>query len=242
MRNAAPHDGFFFFAFLLSMQTSTLPPVTATHDYSVGMRIWHWANAVLISGQLLTILFLKVIVNARAAIPDFQKALAPGLALSQDQGRALARIVSDRIWSWHIIIGLTLAGFWLLWTLMQALDPAGRRFGARLRAAAVRYRLAPPAEHAAARHVLGAKLTYAVFYLCVTIMVLTGLALTWADDVPWLHRMEHTVGEVHGFTMYVIIGYIVLHVAGVVWADISDDHGLISRMVSGEDHRKPDEV
>ncbi|RZK15415.1 MAG: hypothetical protein EOO56_22870, partial [Hymenobacter sp.] len=139
-------------------------------------------------------------------------------------------------------IGLVLAAAWLGWTLLQALDPAGRRFGARLRAAAQRYRLAPPAEHADARHVLLAKLTYAAFYLFVTIMVITGLALTWADDVPWLHGIEHPVKQVHNVTMYGIIAYVLLHVVGVVWADIYDDHGLISRMVSGEDPRKPDEV
>lgn len=224
------------------METNTLPPAAATHDYSPAMRLWHWANAALISGQLLTILFLKVIINTKAVGPEFQRALGPGVALSQQQSRALGHVVSERIWSWHIGMGLTLAGVWLFWTLMQALDPAGRRFGARLVAAARRYRLAPPAEHANARHMLLAKLTYAAFYLFVTIMVVTGLGLTWADDVPWLHGLEHPVKEVHNFTMYLIIAYIVLHVGGVVWADISDDHGLISRMVSGEDPRKPDAV
>jgi Ni,Fe-hydrogenase I cytochrome b subunit len=224
------------------MEVNTLPPVTATHDYSLGMRLWHWANAALISGQLLTILFLKVIVNTKAAGPEFQKALAPGVTLSQQQSRALGHVISERIWSWHIGIGLTLAGAWLLWTLMQALDPAGRRFGARLVAAARRYRLAQPQEHADARHVLLAKLTYAAFYLFVTIMVVTGLGLTWADDVPWLHGLEHTVKEVHNITMYLIIAYIVVHVVGVVWADNHDDRGLVSRMVSGEDPRKADQV
>ncbi|MEJ7666724.1 MAG: hypothetical protein WKG07_48040 [Hymenobacter sp.] len=37
-------------------------------------------------------------------------------------------------------------------------------------------------------------------------------------------------------TMYFIIGYIVLHVGGVVWAELTGDHGLVSRMVSGAGH------
>ena len=109
-------------------------------------------------------------------------------------------------------------------------------------AAARRYKLAAPAEHADARHVLLAKLTYAAFYLFITIMVVTGLALIFADDVPFLHSIEHTAEEVHNVTMYLIIGYIALHVVGVVWADIYDDRGLVSRMVSGEDPRTPDNV
>ncbi|GAA4497197.1 hypothetical protein GCM10023172_11770 [Hymenobacter ginsengisoli] len=225
------------------MPAQTAPPVAATHDYSVAMRIWHWANAALVSGQLLTILFQKVIVNAKQAVPEFQQAISKGgSTLTDQQGRAVAHVISERIWQWHIWMGVTLAAFWLFWTVMQALDPAGRRFGARLLAAARRYKLAAPAEHADARHALLAKLTYAAFYLFITIMVVTGLALIFADDVPFLHRIEHTAEEIHNVTMYLIIGYIVLHVVGVVWADNHDDHGLVSRMVSGEDPRTPDNV
>jgi Ni,Fe-hydrogenase I cytochrome b subunit len=225
------------------MQAQTAPPIAATHDYSVAMRLWHWVNAALVSGQLLTILFQKVIVNAKQAVPEFQAAISKGGGtLSAQQGRAVAHVISERIWTWHVWMGVALAFFWLFWTVMQALDPAGRRFGARLTAAARRYKLAAPAEHADARHVLLAKLTYAAFYLFITIMVVTGLALIFADDLPWLGSMEHTVKEVHNVTMYLIIGYIVLHVVGVVWADIHDDRGLISRMVSGDDPRTPDRV
>lgn len=225
------------------MQAQTLPPVAATHDYSAPMRLWHWVNAALVSGQLLTILFQKVIVNAKHAVPEFQAAISKGGGtLSEQQGRAVAHVISERIWQWHIWMGVALAVFWLFWTVMQALDPAGRRFGARLMAAARRYKMAAPAEHADARHVLLAKLTYAAFYLFITIMVVTGLALIFANDVPFLHSIEHTAEEIHNVTMYLIIGYIVLHVVGVVWADIHDDRGLVSRMVSGEDPRKADHV
>jgi Ni/Fe-hydrogenase 1 B-type cytochrome subunit len=65
-------------------------------------------------------------------------------------------------------------------------------------------------------------------------MVVTGMALTWADDVAWLHRIEHSVKEVHNVTMYLIIGFVVVHVVGIVWAELTKDHGLISRMVSGK--------
>ena len=222
------------------MYPTTAPPAAATHDYSAALRVWHWFNAALVSGQLLTILFQKVIVRARGAVPEFEQAVAKsGGTLTAQQGKAVAHVISERIWTWHIWMGLALATCWLGWTVMQALDPAGRRFGARLLAAARRYQLAPPAARGAARHAALAKLTYAAFYLAITVMVVTGLGLVWADDVSWLGNIEHPVKEVHNFTMFVIIGYIVLHIGGVVWAEITNDHGLISRMVSGEDPGKP---
>jgi Ni/Fe-hydrogenase 1 B-type cytochrome subunit len=216
------------------MQALAAPPATATHDYSAPMRLWHWANAALVSGQLLTILFQKVIVNAKHAVPEFQQAIAKGGGtLTEQQGRTVAHVISERIWAWHVWLGLALAFCWLLWTVMQALDPAGRRFGARLVAAARRYQLVAQAEHADARHALLAKLTYAAFYLFITTIVVTGLVLTFADEVPALRSVKHLAEEVHNVTMYLIIGYIVLHVVGVLWSETTQDSGLTSRMISG---------
>lgn len=221
------------------MQATTAPPATATHDYSAAMRAWHWVNAALVSGQLLTILFQKVIVNAKGAVPEFQAAITKGGGtLTQQQGRAVAHVISERIWTWHVWMGVALAACWLFWTMMQALDPAGRRFGARLMAAAQRYKLAAPAARPDARHALLAKLTYAAFYLFITLMVVTGLGLIWADDSAFLGNIKHTMEEVHNVTMYLIIGYIVLHMMGVVWSEITKDHGLISRMVGGTASRE----
>ena len=217
--------------------TPTLAPTTEapTKDYRAPLRVWHWANALLVTGQLLTILFLEVIVDARSAVPEFLKSLSHDhVTLTVKQANAFAHIISDRIWDWHIYIGLTLAAFWLLRVGLELRGPSAMRFTARLLEVVRRYRLAPPAEKGAAGKILFAKSTYALFYAFLTVMVLTGLALTWADDVAFLGNIEHTVKEIHNVTMYLIIGFFVIHVAGVVWAEVTKDHGLISRMVGGE--------
>ena len=128
----------------------------------------------------------------------------------------------------------TLAAFWLLRVVLELRGPSDMRFTARLLEVARRYRLAPPAEKGAAGKILFAKSTYALFYAFLTVMVITGLALTWADDVAFLGNIEHTMKEIHNVTMYLIIGFFVVHVVGVVWAEVTKDHGLISRMVGGE--------
>lgn len=203
--------------------------------YSGPMRTWHWGSALLIFGQLITILFLKVILGLRAAGPEFQRILSKdSITLSQQQARSLTHVISERIWEWHVYIGLGLAGFWLLRVALELRGPAPARFSARLLAVARRYRLAPPAEHADARHDLLVKISYALFYAFLTVITLTGLALTWADDVPFLGSIEHTVKEIHNVTMYLIIGFTALHIVGVVWSELTKDHGLISRMVSGK--------
>ena len=218
------------------MTPTITPAVEApTHDYSVPLRVWHWSNSLLVSGQLITILFLKVIVNARSAVPEFQHVLSQeNITLSVKQAGSLTHIISERIWQWHIYIGLTLAAFWLLRVVLELRGPSSQRFSTRLLEVARRYRLAPAAEKGAAGKMLFAKSTYALFYLFLSVMAVTGLILTWADDVALLGKMEHTAKEIHNVTMYLIIGFFVVHVVGVVWSEITKDHGLISRMVGGE--------
>ena len=209
-------------------------PEAPTKDYRASLRVWHWVNAVLISGQLLTILFQKVIVNARSAVPEFLDTLSRDhVQLTTKQAGAFAHIIGERIWQWHIYIGLVLAAFWLLRVAQELRGPSDMRYSARLLEVARRYRLAPPAAKAEWGKVLFAKSTYAVFYLLLTIMVVTGLILTWADDVAVLHQLEHTAKEIHNVAMYFIIAFFVVHVVGVVWAELTKDHGLISRMVGG---------
>jgi Ni/Fe-hydrogenase 1 B-type cytochrome subunit len=213
----------------------TPTPTDTHHDYSAPLRVWHWGNALLVAGQLITILFIKVIVKPKALVPEFQAAAGQhGGTLTKEQGLSIARLMSERMWDWHITIGLALAAFWAYWLVMQLTAPAERRFWARLMMAARHYRLAPPAASADARHDLVVKLSYLAFYLFISIMVLTGLVLTWADDVAWLRTIEHTVKEIHNVTMYLLIAFTVAHIVGVVWAELTRDHGLISRMVSGK--------
>jgi len=214
--------------------TADSPAYSPTKDYSVPMRLWHWANWLLISGQLLTILFQRVIVKARTAVPEFQETMSrDGIALTEKQARSLTHIISERIWDWHVYLGLALAGLWLLRLLLELRGPAPRRFGPRLLAALRRYRLAPPALGEQAGKNLFALSTYLVFYVMLTTIVLTGLGLTYHHDFEWLDRIEHDLEEIHNVTMYGIMAFFAVHLVGVVWAEVTSDKGLVSRMISG---------
>ena len=217
--------------------TPTIAPTTEapTKDYRAPLRFWHWGNSFLVTAQLATILFQKVIVNSKSAVPEFQQAMSKeNITLTVQQGRAFAHIISERIWQWHIYIGLTLAAFWLFRVVLELRGPSEMRFSARLMEIARRYRLAPPAGKGEAGKMLFAKTTYALFYAFLTVMVITGLILVYADDVPFLHSIEHLAEETHNVTMYLIISFFVVHVVGVVWAEMTSEHGLISRMVGGK--------
>jgi len=220
----------------------TLAPAPAsdipTLDYTAPLRVWHWGNSLLVSGQLLTILFQRVIVNARSAVPEFRETLGrENITLTEKQARSLTHIISERIWEWHIYLGLALAAFWLLRVVLEVRGPSELRFSARLLAVARRYRLAPADDKSDAASALFTRSTYALFYLFLTVMVLTGLVLTYHNEVAFFDQIEHTAAEIHNVTMYLIIAFFVVHVVGVVWAEVTKDHGLISRMVGGANRK-----
>ncbi|MGY3089980.1 Ni/Fe-hydrogenase 1 B-type cytochrome subunit [Hymenobacter sp. UYAg731] len=217
------------------MNPTIAPAVEAPiKDYRAPLRFWHWANALLISLQLITILFQKVIVNSRSAVPEFQQAMSKAnITITTKQGGAFAHIISERIWEWHIYFGWALVALWVLRLGLQLTGPSELRFSARLMEILRRYRLAPPADKSKAGKILFAKTTYALFYVFLTIMVTTGVIMIY-EDVSWLKGIHHLAMETHNFTMYLVMGFIVIHVVGVVWAETTEDHGLVSRMVGGE--------
>lgn len=217
------------------MNPTIAPAIEApTKDYRAPLRFWHWANSFLISMQLISILFQRVIVNSRSAVPEFQQALSKDhVTITTQQARAFAHIISERIWEWHIYFGWALVALWVLRLGLQLTGPSELRFSARLLEVLRRYRLAPPAGKGKAGKMLFAKTTYALFYLFLTIMVATGLIMIY-EDTAFFGPMHHLAGEIHNVTMYLIMSFIALHVVGVVWAESKEDHGLISRMVGGE--------
>lgn len=218
------------------MTPTTSPTLAApTKDYRAPLRFWHWGNAALVILQLITILFQRFIVQAKSAVPEFQQLLSKdNIALTEKQGRQLAHVISERIWEWHIYFGLTLVGFWVLRIIIELRSPSPMKFSSRLMEVLRRYRLAPAAEKSEAGKVLFAKSTYALFYLFISIMAITGTILAYHNEVAFFDSIEHTAEEIHNVTMYLILGFVVLHVGGVVWAELTKEHGLISRMVGGE--------
>ncbi|MBC8085221.1 MAG: cytochrome b/b6 domain-containing protein [Hymenobacter sp.] len=202
-------------------------PVTRLKRNSLGLRLWHWANTALVLGQLLTILFLFVIVKVKTLAPEFSRALAEkGVNLAPDQLRGLTRIVAHRIWDWHIWLGIALAILLAARVVVSFRQHGGQRTAAKLTTLKGR---AARGDANAARSVW-VRYSYRGFYLVLAVMVGTGLVLVFEDYFP---SIEHTMKEIHEFTMYVVIAFVAAHVAGVFRAEVTHAPGLVSDMIHG---------
>jgi Ni/Fe-hydrogenase 1 B-type cytochrome subunit len=199
---------------------------------SSALRLWHWLNALVITGSLLTVLLnstlLKTRNNANLIKSNLQ---ASGVNVTDGQAHSVAHVLSDKVWLIHTYIGYSLAALLLFRLLLEFFQVTDQKFLRKLKSTYRQYRHIKQ-QPELARYEFWVKTIYAVFYLMLITMVLTGLCLAFKDDVPLLKAI-HAIKKIHSFTMYLIIAFIIVHIAGVLLAERKDGPGIVSDMING---------
>src|ERR1700744_2558634 len=80
-----------------------------TKKYSLSLRIWHWLNAIVITGSLTTVLINSTILDDKptaAFMKDHFK--EAGAQLTDDQTKTVAHALSDTVWDIHVYFGYAL--------------------------------------------------------------------------------------------------------------------------------------
>ena len=82
-------------------------------------------------------------------------------------------------------------------------------------------------------HDLGVKMVYGVFYLGLVTLATTGMLLAYEDDYALIKENRKAIKQVHNCCMYVFLGFIVLHLAGIVFTELKKEKGIVSDMING---------
>jgi len=200
---------------------------------SPAIRIWHWTLFVVLTGSIVTVTLASTLFRTRNNIATVQAPLKEkGVLLNDDQARAVAHEFNDRLWALHTWLGYILCFLVLSRIVIEALQPADEKFSRRLRVA-LGFKPVTPQQRGEVQHHLLVKRSYLVFYAAITIMALTGLILAF-EDVSLFHAWRAPAKQVHAFVQYVIYGFAVLHLAGVIRADLTQYPGIISSMIHGQ--------
>ena len=78
---------------------------------SASLRFWHWANTIVISGSLITVLINSTITNRGKVSFIIQNSLKEsGGSLNKDQVRSIAHDLGDSVWDVHVYFGYFLGG------------------------------------------------------------------------------------------------------------------------------------
>jgi Ni/Fe-hydrogenase 1 B-type cytochrome subunit len=205
---------------------------TRTRKYSLSIRLWHWLNAIVITGSLLTVLINSTVMKAWTNVSLItDKLKEKGVEISKDQARSVAFALSDKVWAVHTYLGYALTGLFLFRIILEFFELTDQKLIRKIKAAKQSF-LSRQEDRVSSRNEMLIKTLYAVFYILLTVMVVTGLCLAFKDSIPALRKM-HFIKEIHGFTMYLIIGFIILHIAGIVIGERKRHKGIVSDMING---------
>ncbi|HLV71040.1 MAG TPA: cytochrome b/b6 domain-containing protein [Xanthomarina sp.] len=182
--------------------------------YSKIYRIIHWAIATSFLLLLMTI-FLRLTwlnkFNVAAIIQDYLH--DTNQMLSQEQLIDLAKKIRQPMWKWHIYIGYVLVG---LFSIRFILPATGHM------------KFQNPLSKNLSLKEKFQKWTYIIFYVCVIISLVTGLIIELGPK-----ELKKPMEEIHILGIYYLVAFIVIHLAGVIIAEFTNQKGIISQIVSG---------
>lgn len=186
--------------------------------YTLGFRIWHWLNAIVILGLIGTVFLRKTFLSYKANAEILMTKLSEmGTDITIDDAKILAKAIRNVMWEWHIILGYALAFLVLYRIYLFIADKSKKEEFGSLNL-----------------HKKAVKISYCVVYAAIFFMAISGLAIYFYEALGMSKEFAGTVKELHEAVFNVIMIFVPLHIAGVVVADAKDEHGIISTMINGK--------
>ena len=201
--------------------------------HSAAIRIWHWTLFLFVSASFVTVLLASTIFRTRNTTAMVANELqAKGATINKDQARAVAHAYSDKLWDIHKWLGFGICLLVLTRIIIELTGPRPERLSLQLKNA---LKLKPTDRQSKTQlqQYIQVKRIYVVFYAALLLMALTGLGLAF-EDVPALRTAHSAIKQLHGFLQWVIYGFVLIHLAGVILADLGTHKGLVSRMINGK--------
>ncbi len=198
---------------------------------AAALRLWHWLNALAITGLLATVLLRKTFLSWRTNSALIQEKLRlAGTTITPDLAKDLAVGIRAPMWNWHYVLGFSLAGLLVL-RLLSAL--AFER-NAAFRARTLREALSAPAvDRRPALHFALVRLSHLAFFLAAGFMVATGALMYFKAGLGLGKGTVEQIKELHEPLVWFFAAFAAAHVGGVVAAELRGDPGLVSEMIHG---------
>ncbi len=208
-------------------------PHSFLEPHSVAIRVWHWTFVIFVTATIAVVLLASTVFRTRNTVPLVQQQLhEKGITVTPDQARAVAHEFNDQLWDIHRLLGYGLCILLISRWFIERTQPRAERLAYRLQKAN-NFRSVIPIEMVQRRHYVNVKTGYLLFYAVFALQGLTGLVLAF-DNIQQLQELHQPAKELHGVLQYFIYAFIVVHLIGVIRADIGKHKGLVSGMIHGE--------
>lgn len=190
-------------------------------NYSKVYRIVHWAIAISFILLLITIFLRLTWMNKHNVAGIIGNYLSESdQFLTQEQLIVLAKRIRQPMWNWHLYIGYVLVGLFSIRFLLPMIgimkfqNPLDKKLSLKLKFQ---------------------RWSYILFYVCVVISLVTGLIIEFGSK-----SLKDPMEAIHKLGIYYLIAFILIHWAGVLVAEYTDQKGIISRIVSGTKKEEED--
>ncbi len=192
------------------------------------IRLWHWLVFLFFLASVTTVIFASTLFRTRDNITMVQDLVKErGGAVTPEQARNVAHEYSDKFWMLHKYIGFGLSILVLLRIITEVALSKQKRVRTRIRNA-----MNIPQAGDEKRHFLLVQYGYVVFYAMFILMALTGLVLAF-EDWKWLDPVHDAAKQIHSILQWGLYTYMLIHIAGVIRADLTKYGGIVSRMING---------
>jgi cytochrome b561 len=133
--------------------------------------------------------------------------------LTTSETISISKQIRAPMWIWHIYIGYFLVA---LFAIRFALPTFGF----------IKFHM-PTGKHLNVKKKFQYWI-YLLFYMFITVSLITGLLIKFGPE-----QIKKTMEFIHKLSIYYLIAYIIIHIGGVILAEFTDDKGIISKMISG---------
>lgn len=186
--------------------------------YSASFRLWHWLNAFVVLGLLGTVFLRKTFLSWRTNSEILMTKLSEfGTEVTAEQAKILAKAIRAGMWEWHIILGYALS-FLIAYRIYLYFSKSTNK----------------EKFSTLSLHKKGVEILYCIFYATLLFMALSGMVLVYHEALGLTKEFAHDIKEIHELVFNFILFFTVVHIVGVVVAELTAEKGLISNMISGE--------
>lgn len=195
----------------------------------LAIRLWHWLAFLFFTASIVTVIFASTLFKTKSNVAMVQQQIQQqGGIITPKQAQSVAHEYSDKLWMLHKYIGFGLS-FLLLWRIVAEVAVSkDKKLSTKLKKA-----LSLPATTDDKSHYLMVEYGYLVFYILFITMSLTGLVLAF-EDIEFLKPIHKLAKNIHSLVQWGLYGYIIIHITGVILADLGKYNGIVSRMINGK--------
>jgi len=185
--------------------------------YTLNFRIWHWLNAAVILGLLGTVFLRKTFLSYKTNAEILVSKLSDiGVDITIEQAKTIAKAIRAGMWEWHIILGYALA-FLILYRIYLFFKDTSK----------------VESFSSLTLHKKAVKISYYVVYATLLFMAISGFVIYFYEALGMSKEFAGSIKDIHELVFNIIMIFVPLHIAGVVVADVKEEHGIISTMING---------